>query len=119
VCIIVEIREDIQSVGQVLVNLGSMGCEGQVWVVPTIAAPVKAQIGPVVGEAPRMVGDEIMDAEGCRSALQDGIDLVAEPSRITKFDGPAVGARGRLEEAGETRRVRSPVGGNCTRIGPR
>ena len=28
VCIIVEIREDIQSVGQVLVNLGSMGCEG-------------------------------------------------------------------------------------------
>jgi hypothetical protein len=107
--IIVEIREDIQSVGQVLADLSGMGCKGLACVVATRADPVKAQVGPVGGEAPRMVGDEVMDAEGCRRAPQDGVDLVAEPSRITKFNGPAVGAWCSLEEAGKTSGIRSPV----------
>jgi hypothetical protein len=107
--IVVEIRKDIQSVGQVLVDLGGMGCEGLACVTATRADSMKTQIGPVGGEAPRMVGDEVMDAEGCRTAPQDGVDFVAEPSRITKFDGPAVGARCSLEEASKTSRIRSPV----------
>src|SRR5207248_4467952 len=40
---------------------------------------------------------------------QDSVDLVAEPPRITKFDGPAVGARRSLEEASKTSGIRSPV----------
>ena len=59
--IIVEIHEHIQSIGQVLVNLGGLGCEGPACIAATIANPVKAQIGPVSGKAPRMVGDEVMD----------------------------------------------------------
>lgn len=107
--IIVEIREDIQSVGQVLVDLGSMGCEGLACVAAARADSVKTQVGPVGSEAPRMVGDEVMDAEGCRRVPQDGVDFVAEPPRITKFDSPAVGARCSLEEAGKTGGIRSPV----------
>src|ERR671924_387492 len=98
-CIIVEVREDVQSVGQVLVNLASLGCESLTCITATIADPVKAQIGPVGGEAPRMISDEVMDAEGYRRAPQDSVDLSAEPPRITKFDGPAIDARGSLEEA--------------------
>ena len=75
-----------------------MGCERLACIAATRANPVKAHVGPVGGEAPRVVGDEVMEAEGCRGASQDGVHLVAEPARITKFDGPAVGARGSLEE---------------------
>ena len=70
---------------------------------------MKTQVGPVSSEAPRMVCDEVMDAEGCRTASQDSVDLVAEPPWITKFDSPAVGARCSLEEASKTRGIRSPV----------
>src|SRR5215212_5744982 len=62
---------------------------------------MKAQIGPV--------GDEVMHAEGCCRTPEDGVDLVAEPPWITEFDGPAVGARYSLEEAGKTSGIRSPV----------
>jgi hypothetical protein len=107
--IIVKIREDVQSVGQVLVDLGSLSCEGLVCVAATIADPVKAQVSPVSGEVPRMGGDEVMDTEGGRRIPQDGVDLVAEPPWITKFDGPAVGARYSLEEAGKSSGIRSPA----------
>jgi hypothetical protein len=56
-----------------------------------------------------MASDTVMKAEGCRSAPENSVDLVAEPSWITKFDGPAVDTGGRLEEAGQTSRLRRPV----------
>ena len=107
--IVVEIREDIQSVGQVLVDLDGMGCEGLTCITATRANPMKTQVGPVSGEAPRMVSNEVMNAEGCRRAPQDGVDLVAQPPWITKFDGPVLGAQCSLEETGMTSDLRRPV----------
>src|SRR4029450_6036219 len=103
--IIVEVSKDVQALGQVVVDLARMGQEGLAWVVTPITAPVKAQIGPVGGEAPRMCREAVMEAEGGRRAPEDGIDFVAEPARITKFDGPAVVPRGRLEEGGQPRGI--------------
>jgi hypothetical protein len=56
-----------------------------------------------------MVSDTVTNAEGCRSAPEDSVGLVAGPSWITKFDGSAVDTGGCLEEAGQTSRIRRPV----------
>src|SRR5262245_54109683 len=63
----------------------------------------------LTGEASRMVSDTVMNAEGYRSAPEDSVDFAAEPSWITKFDGPAVDTGGRLEDASQTSRLRPPV----------
>jgi hypothetical protein len=88
--IIVEGDKNVQTVGQVMVDLARLSQEDLAWIAAPITAPVKAEGGPVGGEAPRMVRDTVMEAEGRRRAPEDGIDLIAEPARLTQFDGPAV-----------------------------
>src|SRR4029453_10144819 len=107
--VIVEVDKDVQAVGQVLVDLAGGGQEGLGWVAAAITAPVKAEVGPVGGEALRMVRDTVMNAEGRRRAPEDGVDFVTEPARITKLNGPAVVTGGRLKKAGQTREIRRPV----------
>ena len=61
--IIVEVGEDVQSVGQVPRHLAGPDREGLVRVASTITDPVKPQVDPVGGDVLRMVVDQVMDAE--------------------------------------------------------
>src|SRR5262249_53343297 len=97
------------SSGQVLLDLARLGRERLVRVVPTVVGTVEAQIDPVSGAGPRMVGDQVMDTQGGSIAAQDRVDLVTEPARVAHFDGPAVGARCSPEEVGEARQIWRPM----------
>ena len=109
ILVVVEEGVDVDAVSQPRGDAGGLGGEELAGVVAGVVLAVEAQVGPVGGQAARVVGQQVVDAQGRAVGLQHGVDVLVQPARVAELDRPALAARRGGEEAVEPRGVGLPV----------
>ena len=107
--VVVEVHEHIQAMVEVIADFGGFGSKPLPCVFSgMILVTVESEIDPVRSLPARVVLDQIVDAQRGVVLPEDGVHGLAEPARVSEFDGPAVIGRRRLQELLQTCRVHAP-----------